>query len=107
SHPRPLPTIKGAGHIQGIAFPSGTRILATDSTDKLVRIYDFADPGHPKLLATVGGFAGYAYTVAITPNGKTLIAGSDSTMRIWNISASAHAQLLGKPLSSLPGTSSS
>ncbi|MGH9100327.1 MAG: hypothetical protein ACRDV8_08875, partial [Acidimicrobiales bacterium] len=99
-NPRPLPTIKGAGGIQGIAFSRGTRLLATASTDKLVRLYNIADPQHPKLLATVGGFASYAYTTAITPNGRTLIAGSaDGTIRMWSISDPAHPQLLGKPLS--------
>ena len=44
------------------------------------------------------------YSVAFSPDGKTLAAGSaDDTVRLWNVSDPAHPAPLGRPLTGAAG----
>jgi WD40 repeat protein len=74
-------------------------VLADASTTGHVLLWNVTRPSHPHLLATVGGFNGYAYTVSFTPNGRTLIAaGADRTVRMWNIANPGRPRPIGGPL---------
>ena len=61
-------------------------------------------PGHPVRLGRLTGPANTVYSVAFSPDGKTLAAGSaDDAVRLWNVSDPAHPAPLGKPLTGAAG----
>lgn len=101
-HPLPLPpvSVKGiAPNILGLAFSPNGRLLAAGCADDKVWLWDIADPSHVTHLATLGGFANYAYSVVFTPDSRILAAGSaDATVRLWDVADPAHPKLLGGPL---------
>jgi WD40 repeat protein len=89
-----------AGEVLGFALSPHGRLLATASSDSKVRLFALDTPGGPRRLATLGGFASYAYAVAFAPSGRDLIAGSaDSTIRIWSLADPTRPELVGRPLS--------
>ena len=58
------------------------------------------NPAHPVLVGgPLTGAAGYVQTVAFSPDGSVLAAGSaDGTVRLWNVSNPAKPVQAGKPL---------
>jgi WD40 repeat protein len=58
------------------------------------------DPSQPKLLAKLGGFRRWAYTVVFSASSQTLFAASaDHTVRIWDLSQpNAPRELANSPL---------
>jgi WD40 repeat protein len=84
-----FPVISGAGAAESVAFsPDGT-LLATGADDGSVRLYDVADPAHPRRLATVHGSGNAVYTVAFSPNGSLVAAASvDNVVRLWKVTGS-------------------
>ena len=98
-----FPVISAAGAAESVAFsPDGT-LLATGADDGSVRLYDVADPAHPRRLVTEHGSGDAVYTVAFAPNGKTVAAASvDDAVRLWQVTgsgaASAGLSPAGSPL---------
>ncbi|HTR93898.1 MAG TPA: helix-turn-helix domain-containing protein [Trebonia sp.] len=98
-----FPVISAAGAAESVAFsPDGT-LLATGADDGSVRLYDVADPAHPRRLVTVHGSGDAVYTVAFAPNGKTVAAASlDNVVRLWQVtgsgSSAAGLSAVGSPL---------
>jgi WD40 repeat protein len=98
----PFPVISGTGAAESVAFsPDGT-LLATGADDGSVRLYDVADPAHPRRLVTVHGSGNSVYTVAFAPDGKTVAAASlDNEVWLWQVTGSGSAASLtsaGHPL---------
>ena len=65
-----------------------------------VRLWDVADPAHPAPLGRpLTGAAGYVQSVAFSPDGKTLAAGSRRRhVRLWNVTDPASPRPFGGPL---------
>ena len=63
------------------------------------RLWNVANPLAPTLLATLHGSAGYVESVAFSPSGQLLAAGSaDKTVRLWSVADPAKPVSEGKPL---------
>ncbi|KAK4456332.1 WD40-repeat-containing domain protein, partial [Cladorrhinum samala] len=62
------------------------------SLDNTIRLWDAATGTHQQ---TLEGHSGYVYTVAFSPDGKTLASGSeDNTIRLWDAATGTHQQTL-------------
>ncbi len=61
-------------------------------------------PRHP-IGQPLTGPTNSVYSVAFSPDGHTLAAGSDDgTIRLWNLTDPAHASQIGQPLTGPTGT---
>ena len=92
--------------VYSITFSRDGRLLAAGSADGRVRLWDVADPSRPRPVGRplrVPGAAGavaYVESVAFSPDGRTLAAGTSvKTVWLWNVSRpAAPARFHGMPL---------
>lgn len=92
---KPLATLTGpANTIYSVAFGRDGQLLAAGSADGTVRMWNMADAAHPSLVGkplTVPGAGtadGYVESVAFSPDGRTLAAGTaGKTVWLWNIAS--------------------
>jgi WD40 repeat protein len=76
----------GTGGVGSVAFSPGGHTLASGTNDGTVRLWDVADPVHPKPLAKPLTVGSAVFSVAFSPDGHTLISGNyDGTIRLWNV----------------------
>jgi WD40 repeat protein len=87
-----------------VAFSPRGHTLASGSLDDGVRLWDLADPTHPRLVGPIlpGGGGNDPATgpgissVAFSPDGHTLAIGDlDSTVKLFDVADPAHSSLLG------------
>ena len=78
------------GHTSAVyaaVFHPGGRLLATAGTDATTRLWDTADPHHPRVASTIDNLAhGGVLAAAFSPDGTLFAtAGADGGIRLWNV----------------------
>jgi WD40 repeat protein len=73
-----------AGDLRDLVFSADSRVLATASSDRSVRLWSMADPAAAPVLLQ-GGHAGAVTSVAFSPDGRQVLSGStDGSIRLWD-----------------------
>jgi WD40 repeat protein len=86
----------GAALYEATFSPDG-RTLAVASGDQHTYLYDIGEPASPKLVSSLGGLDGEAYSVAFDSIGGILAIGSaDSAIYLWDVSDPRHPVHQGK-----------
>ena len=118
-HPRPLgqPLSSGPGIgtsgpavVLSVAFSPDGHTLAGSDDSGTVRLWDVADPAHPRLIGPIltggpGTPGPDVLSVAFSPDGHTLAGSDDSgTVLLWDVADTVHPRLLGQPVTGGDGT---
>ncbi|MGN9759007.1 nSTAND1 domain-containing NTPase [Streptomyces sp. SD31] len=89
-----------SGYVAAVTYNPKGNVLASAGEDQQVRLWNTADPAHPKPLGKpISGHRGYVTAVAFNPKGDVLAsAGADQKIRLWNTADPAHPKPLGHEL---------
>jgi WD40 repeat protein/transcriptional regulator with XRE-family HTH domain len=106
--PLPVPLATGT-QVSSVAFSPAGPMLASGNADGTIRLWNVADPAHPRPLGqplTSGPGASLAAIgpVAFSPDGRTLASGNtNGNLQLWNVADPMHP-LLGQ--AAIPGLGS-
>ncbi|WP_411104033.1 helix-turn-helix domain-containing protein [Streptomyces sp. cmx-4-9] len=89
------PLAGGTGTIQSAVFDRSGGALAVGSEGRTVRLWDTREPARPRLSAELTEPANYVYSVAFSPDGRRLAAGTvDKQVFLWRLPAADGAPVL-------------
>ena len=97
---RPAPGWQRSPGADSVAFSRDGRILASGDYDGTIRLWNVADPAHPKPLGQpLAAGSSQPVVVAFSPDGHTLVSGGyDGAIQLWGVSDPAHPSPLGQLL---------
>jgi WD40 repeat protein len=108
AHPRHLGTIgrftkrtDPVENVSSLAFSPSGHMLAAGVGGGMVRLWDLADPAHPRQLGQplTSNPDSSAVSVAFSPDRRTLASGgSVGPIRLWDLADPAHPRPVGQPL---------
>lgn len=98
--PAPATLTETGQPVRSVAFSNGGRTLAAGGDDHRVRLWDVSAAGRPRTLSTLTGARSKIYAIAVSPDGRTLAAGTagEHDVRTWDITDPSHPVPLGEPL---------
>lgn len=71
------------GYVHSVAISADGRLVASGSSDTMVKLWRLADQ---KLLKVLSGRGGYVYCVAFTSDGARVVSGHmDGALRVWDV----------------------
>ena len=89
----------GAGGVNSVAFSAVGHTLASGHSGGALRLWDVADPAHPRMLGSIPTGAAAVNWVAFSPGERMLASGSvDGAVRLWDVTDPARPRPLGQPL---------
>jgi len=106
SHPSRLDQVlTGQPYSEAMEFSPDGNILATASFySGTVRLWNLANPAQPSLLGhPLTDIDDQVFSLAFSPDGDTLAAGSSGGVVLWDLTDPAHPSLLDRPLTSQTG----
>jgi WD40 repeat protein len=94
---RPAVPRKGAGVTPGttavLAFQPGSQLLAVQTQNRLL-VWDTTDPRRPRKKAERRTTGGTTYSLAFSPDGRTLASGSEEgRLRLWDMTSADRPRL--------------
>lgn len=93
--PQWAPLTAHAGGVDTVVFSPIGHLLVSAGKDHRARLWDIADPAHPRPLGELPGTAGDLSALAFSDDGSLLAGtGPAATLRIWNLSSPKSPQYL-------------
>ena len=103
NRPLSFPLTSGS-NVYGVAFAPRGYTLASGAADGMIRLWDVADPAHPRALRPFRASGSAVHAVAFTPDGRTLVSGAaDGMVRLWDVADPSHPRPLGSSPASHKG----